>query len=195
MKSVKLIAIAAILAVALAWVAQAGVFYQTGSQWFQACWSLKNLRRSAETAEESMAWSKCSPTAQRAVYSAGIVPSGDPDNSFTPAVKALNQACPSNFKDIPLFGLSFLAVNLIEASGGPSVWDRFMSPDGMIQRAFESKWPNCSSVAQAQGFPKIVARGEKWEFETPCKPCEVEAKEAEKMKQTNDAVSALRHLK
>lgn len=64
-----------------------------------------------------------------------------------------------------------LAVRLIVDIGGPTLIDKFTPPDAMIERAFLSRWPNCSSVAKANGFPKIVLLGGKWEFQSPCKPC------------------------
>ena len=72
-----------------------------------------------------------------------------------------------------------LAVDLVEKTGGPTLIERFTPPDAMIERAFKSKWPNCPSEAKANGFPKIVLRGEVWEFESTCKPCEAEKEAAE----------------
>lgn len=171
--------IAIALAVAVAWMAHAGVFYQTGTQWFQSCWIAKHEKRSPVNPDESIAWAKCEPTTRRVVFSAGFVPSGNPEYAVVPELKAIGNACPSNYSDIPIFGMNYLAVDIIEKSGGPTVLDSFIPPDAMIKTAFTSKWPHCQSVAKANGFPKAVQRGEAWEFESPCIPCEAEKKAIE----------------
>ncbi len=176
--------IAAILAAAIAWMAHAGVFYQTGTQWFQSCWIAKHEKRSPATPDESIAWAKCEPTTQRAVFNAGFVLSGNPEYAVTPELKALGNACPSLYRDIPIAGMNYLAVNMVEESGGPTVVDSFTPPDAMIKTAFMSKWPNCPSVAKANGFPRAVYRGDAWEFESPCKPCEAEKKAIEASRQS-----------
>lgn len=170
---------ALITALVIGWAVHAGIFFQTGNQWFQSCWVEQHEKRSPLTPEESIAWTRCEPVAQRAVFGSGFVPSGNPDYAVTPESKALSNACLSNYTDVPIGGMKYLAVGLIEKAGGPSLVERFTPPDAMIVRAFKSKWPNCQSVARANGFPKIVLRGEAWEFETTCKPCEAEKKAAE----------------
>ena len=166
--------------IAFGWMIHAGVFFQTGSQWFQSCWNEKHEQRMPATPEESIAWAKCEPVVERAVFGAGFVPSGNPAYATTRELKAISNACPNNYSDIPLFGgMKRLAVDLVEKTGGPTLIERFTPPDAMIERAFKSKWPNCPSEAKANGFPKIVLRGEVWEFESTCKPCEAEKEAAE----------------
>lgn len=165
-----------ILGIILAWVVHAGVFFQTGHQWFEACWAAQNAHRSAQSPEEAIAWAQCGPVAQRALYDAGYVFPGNPEYAVTPALKALANACPSSYTTIPLSGVQLLAVEFIQQDGGPTLIDRFTPPDAMILRAFDKRWPNCRSVRIANGFPPIVMRKGEWGFETPCKPCEAEQK-------------------
>lgn len=176
--------LAFIVAIAIAWMAQAGMFYQTGNQWFQACWTQKYEKRSPANSDESIAWAKCEPATQRAVFNSGFFPSGNPADAITPELKALVKACPSNYSDIPMFGMNLLAVDIVEKSGGPNFIDRFLPPDSMIARAFKSRWPNCPAIREANGFPKIVLRGEAWELDSPCKPCEAEKKAIEASRQS-----------
>ena len=42
--------------IAFGWMIHAGVFFQTGSQWFQSCWNEKHEQRMPATPEESIAW-------------------------------------------------------------------------------------------------------------------------------------------
>ena len=166
-----------IAAIAIGWMVYAGVFFQTGSQWFQSCWIEQNETRKPVTPEESIAWSKCESVTKRAIFSSGFVPSGNPEYATTPETKALTDVCPSNYSDIAADGsMKHLAVPLVEKIGGPTLIDKFTPPDAMIERAFKSKWPNCQAVVKANGFPKIILRGGEWEFESPCKPCEIDDK-------------------
>ena len=67
-----------------------------------------------------------------------------------------------------------LAVDLAVHQGGPTVFDRFTPANRLIVRTFTAKWPNCPAARAANGFPRIVERNGKFEFEEPCKPCEAE---------------------
>jgi hypothetical protein len=163
-----------ITVIAIGWMVHAGVFFQTGNQWFQSCWTEQNGNRKPVTPEESIAWSKCESVTKRAVFSSGFVPSVNPEYAITPETKALTGVCPSNYSDIAGDGsMKYLAVPLVVKIGGPTLIDKFTPPDAMIERAFQARWPNCQAVAKANGFPKIVLRDGKWEFESSCKPCEI----------------------
>lgn len=158
-----------------AWMTHAGVFYQTGQQWFESCWTKTNQQRDPATPQEAVAWQQCEPLTMSAVYRAGFVFGGDPERELTPAAKAVTAACPSNWTDMPIGGIHVLAVKLIEEQGGPRFEDRFLPPGKLVTHAFMSKWPQCPAVRVANGFPKIVNHGGTWDFEVPCKPCEEEA--------------------
>lgn len=159
-------------AIALGWMVHTGMFFQTGNQWFQSCWTQVYGEREPATPNEAVAWSKCDLLTERAFYGSGFVPMGSVFDVGTPEVDALYSACPSKFHDFEIERMRTLAIDLIVTAGGPTLIDGFMPPDSMIERAFKSRWPNCQAVAKANGFPKIILRGGKWEFESPCKPCE-----------------------
>lgn len=163
-----------ILAAIAAWAAYAGAFYQTGQDWYNACWTSQHARRAAETPQESITWSRCEPVTLRAFFGAGFIAPGEAARAVTQAERAVAQACPSSYSDVPIGGLSFLAVRLIEASGGPTFTDRFLPVDSMIARAFKERWPQCQATRIASGYPKVIQIGDKWDYETPCKPCETE---------------------
>ena len=162
-------------AVVLGWMVHTGVFFQTGNQWFQSCWTQDSAARAPATPNEAIEWSKCEPVTERAFYGSGFVPMGSVFDIGTPEIDALDAACPRKYTDFSQHNIGRmrgLAVHLIVKTGGPTLLDAFTPPDSMIERAFKSRWPNCQAVAKANGFPKIILRGGKWEFESPCKPCE-----------------------
>jgi hypothetical protein len=156
----------------------AGLFYQTGQQWFDACWAKANANgQSAKSPEEAIAWAQCEETTNRALFNAGYTFSGNPEYAVTPALKLIVASCPSNFNDIPIGGVDLLAVSLVQSGGGPRLADRFLPPDHMILRAFNAKWPTCIDARDRTGIPKIVKQqnGE-WAFASRCEPCEAEKK-------------------
>ncbi|MFM0513623.1 hypothetical protein [Paraburkholderia sp. RL17-373-BIF-A] len=66
-----------------------------------------------------------------------------------------------------------MAIDLLQKDGGPQWLDKFMPPDQMIVRTFNKRWPNCSAVRAANGFPKIVQKpDDTFGWSGPCKPCE-----------------------
>jgi hypothetical protein len=151
-----------------------GWFYQTGQQWFDSCWSSIHSQGTAKTPAEAIAWQQCEPEAKGALFDAGYVFAGNPQYAATPELKAVNTACPSNFTDIPMGGVNVLAVDLIQKDGGPGILDKLAPPDRMIVRAFNKRWPNCASTRAANGFPRLVRKGDDWDWSEPCKPCEAE---------------------
>src|ERR1700730_16194194 len=119
-------------------------FYQTGQQWFDTCWAKTNSDgRTPSTPEEAISSSQCEESSKRALFNAGYTFSGNPEYAVTPELKMIIAACTSNYSDVPIGGIDFVAVSLVQSAGGPQLADRFMPPDKMILRAFNSKWPNC----------------------------------------------------
>jgi hypothetical protein len=173
-----------IVAVTVAWATYAGLFFQTGQQWFESCWTAQNSKRSPTTATESVAWKQCEPVAEGSAYKAGFVFVGT--SQITTPMQAVARACPSLWADVPIGGLHLLVVDIVEKAGGPDLVDRFIPPDRMIEEAFLSRWPNCPTVRAASGFPKIVKKGDRWDFEVPCKPCEAEKNASIGSKQGDD---------
>lgn len=108
----------AMLAAIVIWAARAGAFYQTGQNWHHACWTAQHAKRPAATPQESIAWNQCEPAALRAFFGAGFIAPGEAARAVTQAERAVARACPNSYSDVPIGGLSFLAVRLIEESGG-----------------------------------------------------------------------------
>lgn len=165
---------------------QANVFYQSGKDWFDTCWKAKNSKDAKPaTAEEAVKWAQCDATAKEAVYGAGFVMAGRPQEGVPEKIKAVYAACPSAWSDLSLFhGEYGMAVDLIEKTGGPSLVDRFLPATFIIERAYRSRWPNCDQTRQQAGYPRITRKksGE-WEFESECEPCKVERDVAQKLSQ------------
>ncbi|REE21198.1 hypothetical protein B0G71_4350 [Paraburkholderia sp. BL27I4N3] len=163
-----------VIAAGVAYAAHSGWFYQTGQQWFDSCWSSINSKAPASSATEATAWAQCEPQTKRALFDAGYIFSGNPQYAVTPELQAVTTACPSNFTDIPMAGIQIMAVDMIEKDGGPQWIDKFLPPDRMIVRTFDKRWPTCVTTRAANGFPKIVPKGDSWDWAGPCKPCEAE---------------------
>jgi hypothetical protein len=153
----------------------AGVFYQTGAQFYDTCWKKAHANgREPDTPAQAAQWSACEETADAALFNAGFVFSGNREYAVTPLLKALVAACPSNYSDIPMVGTWDLAVKLIQDTGGPTLKDRFAPASSTIVRVFKSKWPNCVTTAAQNGIPKFVKRDGRWVLSGPCLPCEAE---------------------
>ena len=155
-----------------AWVAQTGMIYQTGQQWYETCWTSIHAKREANTAQEAKAWRQCSPLAEESVFNAGYIFAGQPP--ITAPSKALADACPGSWSDLPLGGIHVLVVRLIEEQGGPTLIEGFQPAEQLIVRAFKTKWPKCPKARHDNGFPKLVRLGERWHFDGRCRPCAVE---------------------
>lgn len=164
------------LIAATGWLIQAGVLYQTGQQWFEACWTQAKAKRSPSTPQEAIAWGQCEPIAERSVYQAGYLFSADASMAVTPQAKALANSCPSSYSDMPIAGINLFVVLQLERDGGPTWSDRFLPPNQMIVRVFESRWPDCPNVRKAEGYPMLIQHADGWRWEKPCMPCENELK-------------------
>jgi hypothetical protein len=166
-----------VLIAAIAWGLQKGWVYQTGQQWFDSCWASVNSQTHTPTSpDEAVAWGKCEPEARKALFEGGYIFAGNPQNAATPQLKAVAAACPSNYTDIPLGGLHMLAIQMLQDTGGPTWYDRFLPPDRMILRTFNKRWPQCSATRASNGFPLIVEKNGDWDFASHCVPCEAEKK-------------------
>jgi hypothetical protein len=158
-----------------------GVFYQTGAQFYEACWQKAHANnREPDSPEQAARWATCGGTTDDALFNAGFIFSGNPVFAVTPQLKAVDAACPSNYSDLPMDGAWYLAVKMIQDSGGPVLLDRITPARSAIVRVFESKWPRCAATATANGFPKLVKRNGNWEFATTCVPCKPQEQAVEK---------------
>lgn len=149
--------------------------YKTGKEWYDTCWQAHNSESGKpKTPEEAADWKQCEPVAERALYEAGFIFSGNPDQATTKPLKAVAEACPSNYSDVPLGGINLLVLAQVEQMGGAGLTDRFMPANELIVRAMKQKWPNCPSVREAEGFPKIVMKNGRWDYQFECQPCKAE---------------------
>jgi hypothetical protein len=52
---------------------QSNFLYQTGEDWFETCWAVKNTKDAKPaTAKEAIKWAQCESVASEAVYGAGF---------------------------------------------------------------------------------------------------------------------------
>jgi len=158
-----------------AFAADQGMFYTTGKQWFDSCWTAQHSKRQAASPEEAVSWGKCEKTAAFAVFEAGFMFADDPGQSITGPARAVAAACPSSWSDLPIGGIAVLGVNLVEQDGGPSFLDRFTPASRLIGRAYRKKWPGCPAARLANHFPRLVPKpGGEFGWDGPCQPCVVE---------------------
>ena len=122
-----------ILAGTTAWILQTGVLYQTGQQFYDACWAKAHANgKEPESPEQAAQWGSCQETADAALFDAGFIFAGNPENAVTPQLKAVVMACPSSWSEIPIDGVWSLAVSRIAQQGGPTPYRfRFMLKHAM----------------------------------------------------------------
>lgn len=148
-----------------------GTFYQTGAQYYNDCWRKAHAGdKEPNSPEQAAAWATCDDTAEQTIYGAGFVFAGSDEHSLTPALKAVQKACPTALID-PSY-----AVDLIQDTGGPRLLENFAPASVLIRRVFTDRWPSCRSVAAANGVPRLVKRDGEWVWEKPCLPCQAEQK-------------------
>lgn len=137
-----------------------GAFGQTGSDYFEQCWEQRAAqantklgeRPPAKSAAQDVAWSMCDYATQKAVFGLGFVFAG---SWVKPGDSPILQECPHTASLPP--GAPYVAtVQLVLDSGGPTLVDRFLPAEHMIERVWLSKWPRCSKAREGRGYPKIV---------------------------------------
>lgn len=176
------------IAIAFAFAANASMFYTTGSQWFDSCWTAQHAQRKAKSADEAVSWGQCEKTASTAIFDAGFMFGIDRTEAITQPARAVAGACPSSLSDLPIGGVAVLGVGLVSDNGGPSFIDRFTPAGSLIVRAFRQRWPSCPSVRMANHFPKLVERPSgQFDWEHPCEPCQVEGRARAARPQLNTA--------
>ena len=143
-------------------------FFVTGSQYYEACWELRSKIEhfatyagsrgvviveipKSETPTKTVLWAQCEVIAQRAFFNAGMMFSGNVETSEGHRLRA---ACPSVARGC----LYILALELIERSGGPRYFDRWLPASYLLTRVYEANWPSCDHERRRQGFPRIVER-------------------------------------
>jgi hypothetical protein len=122
-----------------------GMFYVTGSQYYEACWErrakenkAKDHTHEAEADNPSQAvlWASCTPIMLESMDKAGFA-IGSSSPQATEDGKALANACPDRYKDMNLFPNFWydVAVDAIEKNGGPSLIDRVAPAGWLIELA------------------------------------------------------------
>ena len=161
---------------------QSNIFYQTGQDWFETCWKVRNTKDlKPENASEAVKWAKCRSSAENAVYSAGFVTVGSAPAELPDKIKAVFETCPNEWFGVAdLDGLDGRALQHLERSGGPSVMDGLLPASSMISRVYRTLYPNCVEKREAAGFPKMTKKPNgNWDFESDCEPCKVVSQLAE----------------
>ena len=140
--------------------AYSGVFYVTGSQFYEACRQRQAKEKidggfkevEADNQSQAVLWASCTPIMAESMDNAGFaIGSSAPE---APAdAKALASACPDGHKEMPAFPDHWyiVAVEAIEKNGGPSLIDRVAPAGWLIERAMNARWPRCIDyVAKAR---------------------------------------------
>ena len=140
--------------------AYSGVFYVTGSQFYEACRQRQAKEKidggfkevEADNPSQALLWASCTPIMAENMDNAGFaIGSSAPE---APAdAKALASACPDGYKEMPAFADHWyiVAVEAIEKNGGPSLIDRVAPAGWLIERAMKARWPRCVDyVAKAR---------------------------------------------
>jgi hypothetical protein len=134
-----------------------GLFYVTGSQFYEGCWERRAKEKmvggfneaQAVNASQAALWASCTPVVAEAMDDAGFT-FGSSAAEAPAEAKALASSCPDRHRDIPLFidRLYIVAIDLIERNGGPKLIDRVLPARWLIERALKTRWPRCIDAAR-----------------------------------------------
>ena len=135
-----------------------GMFYVTGSQYYEDCWERRakenkkenvNKNVEADNASQAALWASCTPIMAESMDKVGFaIGSSAPE---APAdAKALASACPDGYKEMPTFPQYWyrVAVETIEKTGGPTLIDRVAPASWLIERSMKARWPRCIEAAR-----------------------------------------------
>jgi hypothetical protein len=137
--------------------AYSGVFYVTGSQFYEACRQRQAKEKidaafkeaEADNPSQAALWGGCTPIMTESMGNAGFA-IGSSSPQATEDAKALASACPDAYADMPVFPKFWytVAVDTIEKNGGPSLIDRVAPAGRLIERAMKARWPRCIEAAR-----------------------------------------------
>ena len=146
-----------LLLVGVGAAAYCGVFYVTGSQFYEACRQRQTKEKidggfkevEADNPSQAALWGSCTPIMGETMGNAGFA-IGSSSPQATEDAKALASACPDARTDMPVFPKFWyaVAVDAIEKNGGPSLIDRVAPAGWLIERAMKAHWPHCIDVAR-----------------------------------------------
>jgi hypothetical protein len=152
------LAVLLLIGIAAGAAAYKGMFYVTGSQYYEACWERRakeNKRENfakdveADNPSQAVLWASCTPIMAETMDNAGFT-LGSSANNAPAEAKALANACPNRDTEMNLFPNYWysLAVDTIEKNGGPSLIDHVAPAGWLIERAFKARWPRCIDAAR-----------------------------------------------
>jgi hypothetical protein len=134
-----------------------GVFYVTGSRFYENCWERRAKEKLVGGFNEAQAgnpyqaalWSSCTPIVAQAMDNAGFTLGSSAANAPAEA-KALASSCPNRETEIPLYmdRLYIVVIEVIEKNGGPLLVDRVAPAEWLIERALKARWPRCIEAAR-----------------------------------------------
>jgi hypothetical protein len=134
-----------------------GMFYVTGSQYYEACWERRaeeKKRQDFKEAEgnnpsQAVLWASCTPIMADSMDKAGFAIGSSAANAPADA-KALASDCPDAFAEMPAIPTYWylVAVDVIEKNGGPTLIDRVAPASWLIERAVKARWPRCIAAAR-----------------------------------------------
>ena len=152
-----LLAVLSLVIVGAGTAAYHGMFYVTGSQFYEACSQRQAKEKiddgfkeiGADNPSQAALWAGCTPILGETRESAGFA-IGSSSPQATEDAKALASACPDAYKVLPVFPRFWysVAVDAIENNGGPSVIDRVAPAGWLIERAIKARWPRCIDIAR-----------------------------------------------
>ena len=139
-------------------LAYSGVFYETGSQFYDACWERSVKAKAAGgfkepeagSAKQATLWANCTPITARALDAAGFAFGYSGENAPKDQ-QTLAKYCPDAFAELPASPdyLYLTTVKTIEMAGGPSALDHLTPAEWLVERSFKARWPKCVDMARS----------------------------------------------
>ena len=152
-----LLAVVLLVAIGAGAAVYSGVFYVTGSQFYEACRQRQAKEKidggfkdaEADNRTQAGLWASCTPIMGESMANAGFA-IGSSSPQATEDAKALASVCPDAYKEMPVFPKFWytIAVDAIEKNGGPSLIDRVAPAGWLIERAMKARWPRCIEAAR-----------------------------------------------
>jgi len=152
-----LLAVLLLVGIGTGAAAYSGVFYLTGSQFYEACRQRQAKEKidgvfkeaEADNPSQALLWASCTPIMGESMTNAGFA-IGSSSPQATEDAKTLASACPDAYTEMPVFPKFWytVAVDAIEKNGGPSLIDRVAPAGWLIERAMKARWPRCIDAAR-----------------------------------------------
>ncbi len=152
-----LLAVLLLVGIGAGAAAYSGVFYVTGSQFYEACWQRRAKENivggfkdvEADNPSQALLWASCTPIMGESMDNAGFA-LGSSSPQATEDAQALASACPDAYKEMPVFPKFWytVVVDAIEKNGGPSLVDHVAPATWLIERAMKARWPRCIDAAR-----------------------------------------------